>query len=131
MKNQPSIGRAEMEILRYVTDNHPVSVRDVADHVAETKGHVRTTVLNVMERLRRKGFLARKRVKGVFNYAPRVPKRELLQKLIHDFVERTLGGSLTPFVAYLAEEGRVTDEEFVRLKELVRDLKSHDRKDRK
>jgi hypothetical protein len=40
MRNQPNIGRAEMEILHYVYDHHPVTVRDVAEHVAETKGHV-------------------------------------------------------------------------------------------
>ncbi len=62
----PNIGRAEMDILRYITDHHPVTVRQVADHVSETKGLVRTTVLNVMERLRQKGYLARKKADGVF-----------------------------------------------------------------
>jgi len=49
--SQPNIGRAEMEILRYISDHHPVSVREVADRVCAGKGQVRTTALNVMERL--------------------------------------------------------------------------------
>src|SRR4051812_25576625 len=94
----PNIGRAELEILRYVSDHHPVTVRDVADHVSATKGHGRTTVLNVMARLCRKGYLTRGKVDGVYRYSPRVPKKDLLRTLVRDFVERALGGSLSPFV---------------------------------
>src|SRR5687767_2968797 len=45
MNVRPNIGHAEMDVLRFVAEHHPVTVRDVADHVAETKGHTRTTAL--------------------------------------------------------------------------------------
>src|SRR5215210_3215992 len=104
MSESPNIGRAEMDILRYVAEHHPVTVRDVADHVAETKGHVRTTVLNIMERLRKKGYLQRKKSGGFFQYSPTVPRSALLRNIVGDFVQKTLGGSLSPFVAYLAND---------------------------
>jgi predicted transcriptional regulator len=122
MRKQPNIGRAEMEILQFVNDRHPVRVREVAEHAARTKGHARTTVLNVMERLRKKGFLTRKKADGVFQYSPSVPKRDLLRGLVRDFVERTLGGSVSPFVAYLMQEARMSEPELEELKQLVRDL---------
>ncbi len=123
-REHPNIGRAEMEILRYVTDHHPVTVRQVADHVSETKGHVRTTVLNVMERLRQKGYLARKKTDGVFHYSPRLPKEELMRSLVGDFVDRALGGSLSPFVAYLTHEARLTEAELAELRALVQTLEA-------
>src|SRR5687768_8198863 len=83
-KREHNVGRAEMEILHYVQDHHPVSVRDVADHFAEARGHVRTTILNVMERLRKKGFLTRRKSGGIFQYEPRVGKAELLRSLVGD-----------------------------------------------
>ena len=43
-RNREMIGREEMQVLRYVAEHHPVSVRDVADHVAATSGKARTTV---------------------------------------------------------------------------------------
>ncbi len=122
MHEPPHIGRAEMDILRYITDHHPVTVREVANHVSATKGHVRTTVLNVMERLRKKGYLKRRKADGVFQYSPRVAKSELLQSLVRDFVTRTLGGSLSPFVAYLTQEGQLNDEELEELRCLVQEL---------
>lgn len=130
MSEKPNIGRAEMDILHYVTEHHPVTVRQVADHISETKGHVRTTVLNIMERLRKKGFLRRRKQDGIFEYSPTLPRRDLLRNLVRDFVEKTLGGSVSPFVAFLAEEGEVSDVELVELKRLVRELES-EQKDRK
>lgn len=121
-KTQPGIGRAEMEILKYISENHPVAVREVADHIAETKGHVRTTVLNVMERLRKKGYLRRRKAEGIYEYSPTVPRTDLLRNLVRDFVDKTLGGSLSPFVAFLAEDANLTPDEFAELKKIVEDL---------
>lgn len=129
MKKQPNIGRSEMEILQHIADHDPSTVREVADHFAETRGHVRTTVLNVMERLRKKGYLKRRRSEGVYQYSPSVPKTELLGRLVKDFVETSLGGSVSPFVAYLSGETEVTEEELKELKQLVRDL-DRDRRER-
>lgn len=122
MPPQPGIGRAEMDVLRYISDRHPVSVREVAEHLAATKGHTRTTALNIMERLREKGYLIRRKVEGVYVYSPAQTKGQLLQGVVRDFVQGMLGGSLEPFVAYLAEEGQVNEAELAELKELVRRL---------
>ena len=127
-RKEKKVGRAELEILHYVQDYRAVTVRDVADHFAEARGHVRTTILNVMERLRKKGFLTRKKVEGVYRYEPRVGKADLLQSLVRDFVEKTLGGSVSPFVAYLSREARVSDDELRELKEAVDELKGKERK---
>jgi predicted transcriptional regulator len=122
MSEQPNIGRAEMDVLHYVAENHPITVREVADHISETKGHVRTTVLNVMERLRKKGFLQRKKVDGIFKYSPTAPRKDFLRNLVRDFVEKSLGGSVSPFVAYLAEEGNLEPHEVAELKRVVREM---------
>jgi predicted transcriptional regulator len=124
---QASIGRAEMEILRFIHDHHPITVRAVAEEFGESKGLARTTVLNVMERLRRKGHLSRKQSGGSYQYSPRQPKADLLRGLVRDFVDRSLGGSLSPFVAYLTEDGRLNATELNELKEIVRSIERKER----
>lgn len=128
-RRRASLGQAELEILQYALDRSPVTVREVAEHAAETKGYARTTVLTVMERLRKKGYLSRRKVAGVFQYRPKFPKGELLDYLIGDFVDRVLGGSVSPFVAYLAQSRDLTDEEFARLKQVVRELEARQEED--
>lgn len=114
-----TIGRREWVIMRYIADHHPVSVRAVADYMAEERGLARTSVLTVMERLREKGFLKRKRDGKLWVYSPKQEKSKLLRGVVRDFCENTLGGALSPFVAYLSEETEVTDEQLGELKQLI------------
>jgi predicted transcriptional regulator len=123
VREREKIGAAQLEVLRYIQDHQPVTVRQVAEHLAETRGLTRTTALNVMERLREKGFLDRELVEGIYHYSPSEPKPQFLRGLIRDFVQGALGGSLEPFVAYLAEEARLSDEEVERLQQRVHALR--------
>lgn len=122
MKYHFNLGKAEMDILRHIAENHPITVREVADFFASTKGHVRTTVLNTMERLRKKGFLSRSQVDGVFEYSPSKPKKELFQGLLKDFVDTAFGGSNDPLVAYFVEGTDMTEAELQLLKKLAKKL---------
>jgi len=123
------LGHLELDVLQYVSDHHPISVRDVAAHFAETSGQARTTLLTVMERLRAKGHLTRRKVAGRHHYTPTVPKAELLSRMVGDFVDEVLGGSVSPFVAYLSQSPLLSAEESRRLEQLLRRIESREKKD--
>jgi predicted transcriptional regulator len=122
MRRKIGLGRAESEVLRYVADRHPITVRDVAEHFAELKGQTKTTLLNVMERLREKGFLTREPVGGVYHYSPAQPKARMMRDLVRDFVDDMLGGSLEPFAAYLTDHPHIDEAELARLKAVIAEL---------
>ena len=124
------LGQVQLEVLRYVADHHPIRVGEVAEHFAQTTGKARTTILTVMERLRAKGYLTRKRIRRTWHYSPRVPQDEVLNAEVGRFVDKILDGSLSPFITYLGDGRDLTDEEFVKLKRLVRDFEKR-RKDDK
>src|SRR5437763_10767081 len=100
MERSP-LGAQELEVLRFVAEHGPASVGEVAEQFGAPRGLARTTVLTMMERLRKKGYLVRKKEARAFRYAPRQAQADVLRGLVRDFVEKTLAGSLTPFVAYL------------------------------
>lgn len=124
-KNLP-LGDQEADLLRYVSDRAPISVRDVANDWGTDRGLARTTVLTMMERLRKKGFLNREKgdAGGVLRYSPAQAKTDLLRSLIQDFVQNRLGGSVTPFVAYLAESSDLNESEVAQLRQLVESLEN-------
>jgi predicted transcriptional regulator len=122
MRRKPGIGQAESEILRLVADRQDVTVNDVADHIARTKGQSRNTVMTVMERLRAKGFLERVKVDGVYRYSPVASKATVMEGIVQDFVEGVLGGSVSPLVAYLTNRVDVDADELAELKRLVEKL---------
>lgn len=119
----PSLGEQEMEILGFITERQPVTAGEVAEAFAESHGLARTTVLTVIERLRKKGYLTRGRRSGVFYYSPRLSQSEVLQGQVSRFVETTLRGSLAPVVAYLARSRQLSDAEVADLERLVAELK--------
>ncbi|MBI1334520.1 MAG: BlaI/MecI/CopY family transcriptional regulator [Armatimonadetes bacterium] len=122
MRKKPSIGRSESEVLRFIAEQGTATVTEVGDHLATTKGQTRNTALNMMERLRQKGFLQRTKVDGVFRYRPADQDSNLFEGFVEDFVDGILGGSVTPLVAYLGRRAEVDDEQLAKLKELVRQL---------
>jgi len=117
------LGQAELEILQIVQDQQPVTVGDVARRVADDTGKARTTVATMVGRLLAKGFLSRKKIEGKYHYTARMSKTDLHRGLVQRFVESSLGGSLSPFVAYLVERPDLTPEEIDRLERLVQEIK--------
>lgn len=122
MKKIPSLGGQEMDLLKYITERAPVSVRDVAEFFEKEKGLARTTVLTVMERLRKKGFLSRAKVDGIFQYTAKMETGDLLSHKVSDFIERTLGGSVSPLLNYFMANSKLSRAELEQLKELAAKL---------
>ena len=119
-----SIGDQELALLRYVAERGEATVGEAAEGFGTPRELARSTVLTMMERLRAKGYLERRHAEGVFRYTARASAAELLRGDDRDFVERTLGGSVSPFVAYLTETGEVSDAELAELERLVARLQS-------
>jgi predicted transcriptional regulator len=122
-----SIGDQELTLLRWVAERGGATVGQAAEEYGGPRGLARSTVLTMMERLRGKGLLERGRVEGVFRYSSAVPQGEVLRGVVESFVQKTLGGSLSPFVAYLSESAEVSDDELAELEEMVARLQSRRR----
>ncbi len=130
---RPKLGDVELNVLTYISEHAPASIREVADGYGVEKNLARTTILTVVERLRQKGYLTRTkqadspdgsaggrgRRGGVYVYAPAEAQASVLSGLVRRFVDRTLDGSLTPFVAYLVDSKGLSDDEAEQLRALL------------
>ena len=121
---RPSIGDQELALLHYLAEHEPVSVGEVAAGFGEARGLARSTVLTMMERLRAKAYLKRRQVQGVYRYSTATGPGEAMRSAVGQFVEKTLSGSVSPFVAWMAERGEVSDDELAELQALVKQLKT-------
>ena len=117
-----TIGDRELALLRFVGERGPVTVAQAAAGFGQPRGLARSTVLTMMERLRKKGHLSRRQVEGVYRYATRTTPGAAVLHAVQTFVDRTLAGSITPFVAYLTERKSVSDQELAELEALLAKL---------
>ena len=127
MVKPPPIGDQELAVLQFVTDHGtPVTVREVTQEWGEQRDPplARTTILTMMERLRKKNLLVRAKSPdgSTFQYSPSLEKSVLMRGLVQDFVDKTLGGSVSPFVAYLADAKDLSRTEIEELRRLVNNL---------
>lgn len=118
------VGDQEMALLRWVAERGPVSVGEAAEAFGAPRGLARSTVLTMMERLRGKRRLTRRRVGGIYQYrSPQAPE-QVLRGAVSRFVEGTLGGSVSPFVRYLADAETLSAAEVAELQSVVARLRA-------
>ena len=124
MRNK-TIGDQELALLQYVAEQGDASVGEVAAAFGEARGLARSTVLTMMERLRAKAYLTRTQVDGgVYRYATTARQDDVVRHAVGSFVEKTLQGSVSPFVAWMSQRTEVSDNELAELEALVATLQS-------
>lgn len=119
-----SIGDQELALLQWLAERCGATVGEAAESFGGPRGLARSTVLTMMERLRKKGHLARRKVEGVYRYTSPLPAGQVLRGVVESFVEQTLGGSVSPFVAFLADSDELGEEEIEELEALVARLQA-------
>ncbi|KAB7778842.1 BlaI/MecI/CopY family transcriptional regulator [Xanthomonas sp. LMG 12459] len=124
-----SIGDQELALLQYIAEHGDATVGEVAAGFGEARGLARSTVLTMMERLRAKAYLRRRQVQGVYRYAATSGQDDVVRSAVGSFVEKTLQGSVSPFVAWMSQRAEVSDTELAELEALVAKLQSQRRED--
>jgi len=122
LRSKASIGDRELDLLRWIEHQEGATVGEAAEGFGAAHELARSTVLTMMERLRRKGHLDRREVEGVYRYRVATPARELVRRAIVSFVDDTLGGSLAPFVSYLVEREELDERQRAELVKLLEQL---------
>jgi predicted transcriptional regulator len=115
------LGEQESALLAWVAGNAPASAAQIVAGFGAAHGLARTTVTTMLERLRAKGYLRREKSGAAFVYAPQDEHETQLRGVVGRFVERTLGGSLDPFVAYLSD-ANLSEQQLAQLRALVERL---------
>ena len=116
----PSLGELELRVLRLVWRQQPCTERQISDLIQQERSVGRTTVLKTMQRLESKGLLVRADGKGPVRFRAAMDEEHLVAKLIRRFVERTLGGSPGPLVAYLADSEKLSVKDVEALRKIAR-----------
>ena len=122
--HRKTIGDQELALLQYIDEMGTPTVGEVAAGFGEARGLARSTVLTMMERLRGKSYLRRHQADGIYRYQSTSGQDSVVQGAIAQFVDRTLQGSVSPFVAYLSQREQVSDDELAELEALVEQLQS-------
>jgi len=98
------LGPLEQRIMEVVWQAGDVSVRDVCTAFRDALAY--TTLMTTLDRLHKKGLLARRKEGRAFFYSPRVTRQELERSVARGLIDRLLGrgaDGIEPVLACIVE----------------------------
>lgn len=116
---------AQYELLAVAWDGPAMgmSVAEIWQAVADRRGVMRTTVLNVVDRLEKRGWLARESIGGVYRYRPTLDRATAEARLATGFMAEFFGGSPTQLVQSLLGSDDVSSADIDRLQQVIAEAK--------
>ena len=110
----------QFEIMQMIWDSPAgLSVAEVWELTCRQREVSRTTILNLMDRLEKRGWLKRRKVDGVFRYKAMRDRETTEAALANDFVEDYFEGSPSGFLLSLLGSKKISRKEVQRLRQLL------------
>ena len=112
---------AQHEILEVVweTDDLGSTVAEIWGRIGRHRQVTRTTILNQVDRLEKRGWLKRYEHREGFRYVASKPRRQVASGLAIEFVNSFFGGSASELVMSLLGSKKLSTAEISKLKALL------------
>src|SRR5437763_6354749 len=115
----PPLSEAQLEIMQVVWEGGEVTVTDVWNVLARRRPVARNTVLTLMDRLEKKGWLKRRADGQTHYYSAAAPRAATLRRVVERLVDAAFAGSAEGLVLALLEGRGVSAEEARRIRQLI------------
>ena len=109
----------ELEILKIVWRLRKATVRDVYEALLERRRIAYTTVMTMMNILEQKGHLRKERADKAFVYTASRSQRQVIGKMVREFVDRVFNGSARPLLVHLVEDRKLSEDDLRELRRLI------------
>jgi len=122
-QNRPPVSDAEREVLLVLWEHPSLAVREIAEKLAESGASwQRTTVLTLLSRLEKKGYIASDRSGHAYVYRAVVSRDELVHQRMQELANELCDGRPAPLLLAFAERQKFTPQEIAELQRLVEEL---------
>lgn len=129
---QIDLGAAELEVLKTLWDEAPLTVREVMNRLHDRGRQVAyTTVLTFLQRLEQKGFVRSDKSGMAYVYRPAVTRERVSKSRLSSLLDELYDGAAGPLVLQLIEEEEFTTDEIQQLHDLVERLDRATKKGRR
>jgi predicted transcriptional regulator len=103
-------------------------VSEIWQAISQQRDVGRTTVLNLVDRLEKRGWLSRRKVDGVFQYTATVGREKAAGHVAGEFVDAFFSGSAADLVMSLLGSKRISADEVDELRAMLDERKKSGKK---
>lgn len=121
----------QFEIMQLVWDSaEGLTIGEIWDAIRTGRDVSRTTVLNLTDRLEKRGWLKRHKDEGVFRYAAAVARQSAEGQLAAEFLAEFFEGSAANLVMSLLGSRRISKSDLQQLKRLMEEKQSESQRNK-
>jgi|SRR5678815_2046289 predicted transcriptional regulator len=114
-----SLGELEERVMTILWQEHPLSVREVCTRMKRSR-LAYTTVMTTLDRLHKKGLLARTRQGNAFLYLPAIDRAEYQRRVVETALAPMFDQGAAPVLAAFVDLAAEVDEaNLARLEQLI------------
>lgn len=110
----------ELEIMNILWERGDATVEDLVDgFAAQGKALADSSFRTMLQILREKGYVTRRRRGRGFVYRPAVPEEDAKRSILRDVINRAFDGSASNLVAALVKQGMVGRDDLAEARRLI------------
>lgn len=118
------LGELEERLMEILWEHHPLAVRDVCRRLGRHK-LAYTTVMTTLDRLHKKGLLARHKEGNAFVYQPAMDRAEYQRRIVEATLTPLLEqGSRSVLAAFVDVAADIDEDNLARLEALIAEHRS-------
>lgn len=114
-----NLGELQLGVMNVVWDLGEATVGQVRDQLTAEKELAYTTVLSVMQKLEKAGWLKHRTDGRSYVYLPRRSRPDAERNALRQFTERAFGGDPLVLFQHLLDDDRMTEAELAELRKML------------
>ena len=123
-----SLGELQRAVMEVVWEMGEASVHDVRAELARRKKLAYTTVLTVMQKLEKAGWLDHRTQGNRYIYVPTHSRDEAGAGSVRGFLTRVFDGDAVAMFQHLIREGKLNEDDLLELRRMINEKKKELRK---
>ncbi len=116
----------ELEVLKVLWDSGPSTVREVMEHLNQSRPRAYTSVMSLLNVMTDKGLLKRKARGRAFVYDAKVERKGTLGHMVGDLLGRVFEGSTSALVSRLLDQSSPSEEELAEIRRVIDQYQQQD-----
>lgn len=120
------LGEQQQAILEILWERGEATVQDVRDHLGRARPPAYTTVLSLLQKLERTGWVTHRADGRSYIYKPRVSHERERTRSLRAFVDRLFGGDPAQLFEHLIDDPRISADDVTRIREMIQRKRQED-----
>jgi predicted transcriptional regulator len=128
MGDKHILGDLQHAIMRVLWDEGEATVARVQEALEEQRDRALTTIATMLVKMEKKGIVAHRTEGRQFVYRALVSETDVQRSMVGELTELLFGGDVTALVSHLLTEQEIDDRELAKLKTLIAEHRTKERR---